>query len=112
MMQERLPTNGDAALWLWARIRRDDLVLQCRRARGQVLLTYRIPRERVLLSGVTSQDDHVHLDTVFGPVNLNLPTRIDVAVDPGARDDRRPRTVDPGCAREGGRIRLPREGTA
>lgn len=50
MMAVRLPTSGDAALWLWAKIRRVDLVGNCRRARGEVLLTCRIPRERVLLS--------------------------------------------------------------
>lgn len=50
MMGERLPTSGSTAVWLWARIRRDDLISNCRRARGQVLLTCRIPRERVLLS--------------------------------------------------------------
>lgn len=50
MMAERLPTSGDAALWLWARLRREDLISNCRRTRGQVLLTCRIPRERVLLS--------------------------------------------------------------
>lgn len=50
MMGERLPTSGNAALWLWARIRRVDLVGNCRCARGEVLLTCRIPRKRVLLS--------------------------------------------------------------
>lgn len=55
MMRERLSTSGSTAVWLWARIRRDDLIGNCRRARAsgqeeQVLLTCRIPRERVLLS--------------------------------------------------------------
>lgn len=54
MMDERLPTSGRTALWLWARIRRHDLVGNCRRAHRtgepHVLLTCRIPRERVLLS--------------------------------------------------------------
>ena len=53
MMAKRLPTFGTTALWLWARIRRYDLVNNCRRARNaeepQALLTCRIPRERVLL---------------------------------------------------------------
>lgn len=50
MMAARLPTSGDAALWLWAKNPRYELVADCRRARGEVLLTCRIPRERVLLS--------------------------------------------------------------
>jgi len=49
-MGERLPTSGDGALWLWARTSREHLVSCCRRARGQVLLTCRVPRDRVLLS--------------------------------------------------------------
>ena len=49
-MEQRLPTRGDAALWLWAKTRRDDLVLQCSALKGHVLLTCRVPRERVLLS--------------------------------------------------------------
>ncbi|WP_460662499.1 DUF3841 domain-containing protein [Kribbella swartbergensis] len=49
-MAARLPTHGESALWLWARIRRRDLVDLCRRSRGEVLLTCRVPRDRVLLS--------------------------------------------------------------
>jgi hypothetical protein len=49
-MAARLPTIGTAALWLWARTTRRDLVSCCRRSRGQVLLTCRVPRERALLS--------------------------------------------------------------
>ena len=49
-MGHRLPTTGEAAVWLWAKIRRADLVEHCRAHSGQVLLTCRIPRERVLLS--------------------------------------------------------------
>ncbi|MGO4860132.1 DUF3841 domain-containing protein [Arthrobacter sp. 2MCAF14] len=37
-------------MWLWAKIGRQDLLAHCRRSRGKVLLTCRIPRERVLLS--------------------------------------------------------------
>ncbi|MGI5203879.1 DUF3841 domain-containing protein [Spirillospora sp. CA-108201] len=50
MMAARLPTSGEGALWFWARTRRRHLVDNCRRSRGQVLLTCRVPRERVLLS--------------------------------------------------------------
>ncbi|NDU74873.1 DUF3841 domain-containing protein [Actinomadura sp. DSM 109109] len=50
MMAARLPTSGEGALWLWARTRREHLVAACRQSRGQVLLTCRVPRERVLLS--------------------------------------------------------------
>ena len=49
-MAQRLPTAGPAALWFWAKIRREDLVDNCGFHGGQVLLTCRIPRERVLLS--------------------------------------------------------------
>lgn len=49
MMAARLPTSGNTALWSWAKIRRRDLVTHCRYGRGEVLLTCRIPRERVLL---------------------------------------------------------------
>ncbi|WP_350225255.1 DUF3841 domain-containing protein [Arthrobacter sp. efr-133-TYG-118] len=49
-MQSRLPTRGKGVLWLWAKIRRRDLLSHCRRSRGKVLLTCRISRERVLLS--------------------------------------------------------------
>ena len=49
-MTLRLPTIGAGAVWLWARTRRRDLVDQCRAARGDVLITCRIHRSRVLLS--------------------------------------------------------------
>jgi hypothetical protein len=49
-MDARLPTFGDGAIWLWARIRRQELVELCGLAPGRVLLTCRVPRERVLLS--------------------------------------------------------------
>jgi hypothetical protein len=49
-MAARLPTQGDGALWFWAQIRRQDLVELCKESAGEVLLTCRVPRERVLLS--------------------------------------------------------------
>jgi hypothetical protein len=49
-MAARLTTAGDGAIWLWARITRRDLVESCKVSIGQVLLTCRVPRERVLLS--------------------------------------------------------------
>lgn len=64
MMAPRLPTSGEAALWLWARIGRVDLVGSCRRARGEVLLTCRVPRKRVLLS---------HFDEWHAVLNANVP---------------------------------------
>lgn len=64
-MATRLTTSGEGALWFWARIRRRDLVDCCRAARGEVLLTCRLPRERVLLShfgdwhAVLNENPHV-----------------------------------------------------
>lgn len=49
-MAAKLATVGDGAIWLWAQIRRQDLVDLCRHANGEVLLTCKVPRERVLLS--------------------------------------------------------------
>lgn len=49
-MASRLPTTGDGALWFWARIHRRDLVDLCKCSPGSVLLTCRVPRERVLVS--------------------------------------------------------------
>lgn len=36
-------------MWLWARTTRSNLVGDCRQARGEVLLTVGVPRERLLL---------------------------------------------------------------
>lgn len=63
-MAARLPTQGDGAVWLWARIRRRDLVDQCRQSPGSVLLTCRIPRAEVLLSHF--QDWHLVLNRAPG----------------------------------------------
>lgn len=82
MMSARLPTEGDAALWLWARIRRSELITLCRRARGDVLLTCRVPRERVLLS---------HFMEWHGPLNSALvvpPVRGESAEEYSTRVDR------------------------
>lgn len=49
-MAARLPTTGDGAVWLWAQIRRKELVELCTESPGGVLLTCSVPRERVLLS--------------------------------------------------------------
>lgn len=49
-MGARLPTAGDGAVWFWAQIRRQDLMELCKQSPGEVLLTCRVPRERVLLS--------------------------------------------------------------
>lgn len=50
-MSLRLPTSGTGAVWFYGRVSRANLVYSVRHASpGQVLLTCRIPRERVLLS--------------------------------------------------------------
>jgi hypothetical protein len=49
-MAMKLTTVGDGALWFWAKIRRQDLVELCRQSAGEVLLTCRVPPDRVLLS--------------------------------------------------------------
>ncbi|MDQ0211916.1 DUF3841 domain-containing protein [Arthrobacter bambusae] len=49
-MAARLTTQGGGAVWFLAQTPRQDLVDSCRRAKGKVLLTCRVPRDRVLLS--------------------------------------------------------------
>jgi hypothetical protein len=49
-MAARLTATGCGAVWFWARITRQDLVERCRYSVGKVLLTCKVPRERVLLS--------------------------------------------------------------
>jgi hypothetical protein len=73
-MAARLTTSGEGALWLWARIRRRDLVDSCRLSRGEVLLTCRLPRERVLLSH-------------FGDWHAVLNSNLHVPDLPGESDD-------------------------
>lgn len=68
MMAGRLETRGSGIVWSWARIRRRYLVDEARRSPGDVLLTLRVPRERVL---VTPFDDwHMVLNRV-----LRVPAR-------------------------------------
>jgi hypothetical protein len=81
-MAERLPTTGKAAIWLWARIRRQELVNLCRLGTGEVLLTCRVPRERVLLSHFA--DWHAALNR--HPLVIELPDEDDEAYS--ARIDR------------------------
>lgn len=49
-MRRRLPTAGDGILWAWARTKRAAVVHHARHARGQVLLTVQVSRDRVLVS--------------------------------------------------------------
>lgn len=49
-MARRLSSSGDGILWLWAKTTYRDLIGSTRYGRGEVLLTVRVPRERVLLS--------------------------------------------------------------
>lgn len=81
-MGAQLPTAGDGAIWLWAQIRRQELVELCRLAPGEVLLTCRVPRKRVLLSHFG--DWHSVLNR--SPLVLELPGESDK--DYGARLDR------------------------
>lgn len=81
-MDARLPTTGDGAIWLWARIRRQHLVELCGLAPGQVLLTCTVPRERVLLSHFG--DWHAVLNR--HPLIIEHPDESDEAY--GARLDR------------------------
>ncbi len=81
-MNRRLPTKGHGAIWFWAKMRRDDLISTVRHSPGEVLLTCRIPRERVLVS----QFDDWHHVLNGSPNVLLLPGEsID---DYGARYDR------------------------
>lgn len=49
-MARRLPEPRDGILWLWPTATRKDIRRDARQARGEVLLTVRVARERVLLS--------------------------------------------------------------
>lgn len=81
-MAARLPTAGNGAIWLWARIRRQELVALCSLGQGQVLLTCSVPRERVLLSHFAEW--HTALNR--SPHVLEFPGESDE--DYGARLDR------------------------
>jgi hypothetical protein len=99
-MVTRLTTSGEGALWFWARIRRQDLVDLCRDARGEVLLTCRIPRERVLLSHFgdwhTVLNTSIHVPGLPGEIDDEYGARLDVIFDDfeerkkaaGVHDDR------------------------
>jgi hypothetical protein len=76
-MAARLGTVGDGALWFWARTRREDLVESCRFSRGEVLLTCRVPRDRVLLSHFV--DWHAALNAC--PIVPDLPGESEDAYD-------------------------------
>jgi hypothetical protein len=81
-MAARLASVGEGAIWFWAQTRRQELVDSCRRAAGDVLLTCRVPRERVLLSHFV--DWHAVLNRY--PIVPVLPGESDDAYD--ARLDR------------------------
>lgn len=70
----RLPTDGPGLLWLWPTTTRRSLIDQARHARGDVLLTVRMPRSHVLLSDF--DDWHIALNNGFH-----------VAPEPGESDD-------------------------
>ncbi|MFH5878221.1 DUF3841 domain-containing protein [Arthrobacter sp. NA-172] len=74
-MEQRLPTRGEGALWLWAKIRRRDLVSNWCWPDGNILLTRRVPRERVLLS----MYGHWHRVLNASPNVLPLPGESDDA---------------------------------
>lgn len=84
-MAKRLGTQGDGALWFWARTKRQDLVERCRQARGEVLLTCEVPRERVLLShfgdwhSVLNRSPHV--PDVQGESDIEYEARLDGVLD-------------------------------
>ncbi|WP_162891205.1 DUF3841 domain-containing protein [Aeromicrobium sp. A1-2] len=81
-MARRLPTTGEGIIWSWAQIRRRDLTPDCPEARGEVLLSVDLPRDRVLLSH-------------FGDWHCVLNRMIHVEGRPGEDDDAYDRRVDP-----------------
>lgn len=84
-MAARLATDGAGALWFWARIRREDLVDCCRQARGEVLLTCLVPRERVLLSNFGDWHSALNrsplVTDVKGESHAEYESRLDLVLD-------------------------------
>lgn len=84
-MDAALPTTGAGAIWLWARIKRLDLVDLCKSSRGQVLLTCDIPRERVLLSHYMDWHSVLnrspHIPEIVGESDEEFCARLDRAFD-------------------------------
>ncbi|WP_408897732.1 DUF3841 domain-containing protein [Nocardioides sp. R1-1] len=70
----RLATDGPGLLWLWPTPTRRSLIDQAKHARGDFLLTVRMPREHVLLSEFS--DWHIALNSGFH-----------VPPEPGESDD-------------------------
>ncbi|MBG6096536.1 DUF3841 domain-containing protein [Nocardioides luteus] len=71
-MDRRLPTSGDGMVWMWAATTRRELLASARRARGDVLVSVRLPRKHVLLSHF---DDwhHVLNRTLHIPGDRDVP---------------------------------------
>jgi hypothetical protein len=77
-MAKRLTTDGDTAIWLWARTTRRELVnAVCRAEAGDVLLTCLIPRERVLVSHFTAWHYVLNRWLLIARENNETPTGFD-----------------------------------
>lgn len=64
-----LPTSGDGLLWGWVRTRRRDLARAASRARGDVLVTARVPRDHALLSHYDDWRSVLDASPAFGWVD-------------------------------------------